>query len=356
MSPEQIRGEDLDRRSDIYSLGAVLYEALTRQRLFRRESPFLVAKAILEEEIPPAHEVVAEIPPGLSAVIRQAMSRDKRDRQRTARALGTAVGEASAALGGVLAAGEIGERLQAVFASSLDEQREQYRRAVRGDGPAPAGTGDGPGMFDRHTVTYSPSPDAPLADATGPTVPDSPAASARAPAQPPAERSRRGLMVAGGIATALAAALLLGYTFGQCDKASPPDAGPAIAIDSVPAQADAAGMGAPASDATRPSEAGAATPEPGKARDAGRRLARDRDADPARVGAGRKKPGLFSIDSTPYATIYLGDRKLGITPLIRVPVPPGRHRVRARLKDGREQTFSITVKSGKTTPPRQLYW
>jgi serine/threonine protein kinase len=54
MSPEQIEGKELDGRSDILSLGAVLYEMLTGQRAFQGKSQLSVASAILEKEPAPS--------------------------------------------------------------------------------------------------------------------------------------------------------------------------------------------------------------------------------------------------------------------------------------------------------------
>jgi len=53
MSPEQLEGKDVDARSDIFSLGAVLYEMMTGSRAFQGQSQFSVASAILEKQPPP---------------------------------------------------------------------------------------------------------------------------------------------------------------------------------------------------------------------------------------------------------------------------------------------------------------
>lgn len=56
MSPEQILGKGLDRRSDVFALGVVMYEMLAIRRLFHRESDFLTFKAITEEVVPDIRE------------------------------------------------------------------------------------------------------------------------------------------------------------------------------------------------------------------------------------------------------------------------------------------------------------
>ncbi|MGE5180418.1 MAG: serine/threonine protein kinase, partial [Acidobacteriota bacterium] len=73
MSPEQILGKPLDRRSDIFALGVVMYEMLAIKRLFHRDSDFLTFKAITEEVIPDIRDRRPDLPPGMRAALVQAM-------------------------------------------------------------------------------------------------------------------------------------------------------------------------------------------------------------------------------------------------------------------------------------------
>src|SRR6266849_5952575 len=87
MSPEQIEGKELDGRSDIFSLGAVLYEMLTGQRAFQGKSQLSVASAILEKEPAPITTVKPLTPPALDHAIRRCLTKDPDERWQTARDL-----------------------------------------------------------------------------------------------------------------------------------------------------------------------------------------------------------------------------------------------------------------------------
>jgi len=87
MSPEQVEGKELDGRSDIFSLGAVLYEMLTGQRAFPGKSQLSVASAILEKEPAPISAVKPMTPPTLDHVIRRCLAKDPEERWQTARDL-----------------------------------------------------------------------------------------------------------------------------------------------------------------------------------------------------------------------------------------------------------------------------
>jgi hypothetical protein len=87
MSPEQVEGRELDGRSDIFSLGAVLYEMVTGQRAFGGKSRLSVASAILEKEPAPLTTVKQLTPLALDHAIRSCLAKDPEERWQTARDL-----------------------------------------------------------------------------------------------------------------------------------------------------------------------------------------------------------------------------------------------------------------------------
>jgi len=87
MSPEQVEGKELDGRSDIFSLGAVLYEMVTGKRAFEGRSQLSVASAILEKEPAPISTVKPLTPMNLDHAVRRCLAKDPDERWQTARDL-----------------------------------------------------------------------------------------------------------------------------------------------------------------------------------------------------------------------------------------------------------------------------
>jgi len=84
MSPEQIEGKELDARSDIFSLGAVLYEMVTGKKAFEGKSQLSVASAILESEPAPISSIKPMAPPGLDHVVRKCIAKAVEERWQSA--------------------------------------------------------------------------------------------------------------------------------------------------------------------------------------------------------------------------------------------------------------------------------
>jgi eukaryotic-like serine/threonine-protein kinase len=87
MAPEQILGEPLDRRADVFSLGTLLFEVTTRSRLFSAVPGPMAMAHILSGDVPDPAERRPGYPPALAAVVRKALARDREQRFPTARAL-----------------------------------------------------------------------------------------------------------------------------------------------------------------------------------------------------------------------------------------------------------------------------
>ena len=90
VAPEQIAGEEIDGRADVYSLGCVLYECLVGQPPFRSDSEIAVVFAHLETEPPPPSAGRPELPAALDAVIARALAKDPEERYSSCRELARA--------------------------------------------------------------------------------------------------------------------------------------------------------------------------------------------------------------------------------------------------------------------------
>ena len=85
MSPEQVRGEPLDARTDIFSFGSVLYEMAAGRRAFGAENPPATLVSILSEDPPPLARYANDVPPELQRIVSKALRKDKEQRYQTIR-------------------------------------------------------------------------------------------------------------------------------------------------------------------------------------------------------------------------------------------------------------------------------
>jgi eukaryotic-like serine/threonine-protein kinase len=97
MSPEQVNGEPADARSDIFSLGCVLYEMLSGHRAFSGGSPGQTMAAILRDQPPEMSRFGVELPVGLDRIVGRCLEKNSNERFQTARDLAFALKEMSGA-------------------------------------------------------------------------------------------------------------------------------------------------------------------------------------------------------------------------------------------------------------------
>jgi len=211
MSPEQIKNEPLDRRSDVFSLGVVLWEALAQKRLFQADNVAAILMQILGGERFPPSQFRPGVPPALDAITLAALHPDPRGRFQTAedmkRALEDAIWQTR------FGPSEISAHMTALFADRMEQRRGLLARATReqltqGD-LATFGT-----AFKDPTSTVE-SRGAIRAPTAIPVAGPPPAA----PIAPPSERrsnKRIAIILALGVIAGVAAGVVVG--FGGDDK------------------------------------------------------------------------------------------------------------------------------------------
>lgn len=139
MAPEQMTAAIVDRRVDVWALGAVLWELLTLRRLFLRDTDVNTMYAVLSGEIRPPSDFRKDVSPELDAIVLKALQRNPEERWQDARAMGKELRRYLAKHDELVGPAELAEWMQELFPNGAQGKRRLMEIARTGEGPGSAG-------------------------------------------------------------------------------------------------------------------------------------------------------------------------------------------------------------------------
>jgi eukaryotic-like serine/threonine-protein kinase len=240
VSPEQIRGENADRRADIFALGVVMWEALTYRRLFRGNNPGTVLAAIVKEKLRPPSSERPEVPAALDAICMRALARKPDDRYSTAQELHADIEAFLTGAGALPQRKAIAGYMEDVFAEQIQERARILREMH--ESSATAGPKDATAAFAPPRVVDEDSgPSAAASDDTSDDLAGGDAGPGAVAAAPAPHKPGDGLSVA----SVTPAGLLPNAVKGGIDgRASSLNAGSSGELAAIQAPVDAGGHAA----------------------------------------------------------------------------------------------------------------
>jgi eukaryotic-like serine/threonine-protein kinase len=308
MSPEMVRGQAADPRSDLFSVGVVLYETLTGINPFNAADLAAVLYRIVNTDMPSVRRHNAELPLALDRVLRRALAKDPEARYATATDLANALRDAASD-------DQRTRTLRVVRETARDVRRAVLSRPVR----VAAGMMCLLALVAATWSTFRRVTDLPrtVGSASSATREMEPTARPSTPAAIPAE-SRP-----------------------ASPTATPPVQRKALPTSTAPAPRPAAPKVAPPTATASATVVQAATAPPA--------------ASP--VAAVSQEARCLSVNALPFAEVYVDDRSVGYTPAACLRVPMGEHRIRFEMDGQRspERLLRITARHTPNAPMRISY-
>jgi eukaryotic-like serine/threonine-protein kinase len=130
MSPEQVHGETIDRRTDIFALGVVLWELTTGQRLFRMDNDLDTLAKVQECNVPRPSTIVRGYPMDLEKIVLKALVKNRADRYRTAREFSRALQSFFLRRGLFIASDEVSACMHSAFQDRIEKRDAHLRWAA----------------------------------------------------------------------------------------------------------------------------------------------------------------------------------------------------------------------------------
>jgi serine/threonine protein kinase len=378
MSPEQVRGQPLDGRSDLFSAGVALWELVTGSRLFSAETEREEMIKILEAPIPSPRHLVSSVSDELSSVILRALERNPGARWQSGKEMARAIEQAG---------GELlfdGDQRAALMRQLFEKKMVATRALLETADPSLSGELEavpwgqqqpeepsqglrgGTQVLEAQEPAKKEAPaekKAPAKKRAAEKASSAPAEKASAPATnprmrwmlrapttqvsaPPVEDSSggRGLNMLLGVL--VVAGIGLGVGFMVLNETQNQGLGPPPAEPKGPLQAFTPQL--------------KVFPEPGQPESVGldggvvaeaAESGDEKDGDEKKAKA-RVAQGKMTLIINPDAEVFLGKKSLGKTPLFNAAIPLGTHLLRIEGPDGKRRQLSVRINKGETTKLR----
>lgn len=126
-SPEQVEGREIDRRSDVFGIGIVAWEALAGRTLFRADSPVHAIHSVMKCDVPPLAPINPEVPVEIWNVIERALRRDRDERHSTAGDFANELRDAARATCGLATEEQVGAYVRSQAEKKLAKLEESIR-------------------------------------------------------------------------------------------------------------------------------------------------------------------------------------------------------------------------------------
>ena len=335
MSPEQIAGEPVDARSDTFAVGIVLWEAFSGKHLFHRSTDYAIWTAVMNDVVPPVTGYGDEI----TAIIARALQRDRARRYRSCAELARDLRHAAGAYGGAATSAEIAALVRERCAEPLTERKRAVAKALA----AVRGT----------EVSTVDSIEAPVVDEPGATL----SMALRAESVAIASKRRWFPIVLGVLlVAAIAVAALVYWIREEPEPIAMPVATPRAIVPDAQ-EIDAAPVAS--EPVVEPKLPAKRKPKKRDAATAPSDTAREPTPTPQPADAPRAA-GSLTVDSKPFARIFIDGKqragKEGETPVFRIALPAGHHKIRLVLEDGRERTLEVDVQPGADVNLGTITW
>ena len=344
MSPEQVRSKGLDGRSDVFSVGVVMYELVTGRRLFKRDSEMKTLDAVISAIVPKPRRFDTSVPPEVEKLMLKALSLRPKDRFQSAQEMQLTIEDLMIELQLPASSAHLSSFMQQIYGGEEEDEEKLAGRGSRSRSELMHKMESLPGVGDKadfkleRTGSFTPMSGAAALEPSVREPTRNIHYGGKKPAAPP--KRRPWLIPALGL---LAGLLGVGGYFAVSallDRSQPEKSESAASVEPAVKPPPPEPVPAPEPE-TKPEP----EPEPEKVAPV-KKPPRKKKKKKRKVIA-KKSTGFISVTTEPPADIFLGKKKLGRGSIQQASVPAGKHKLRVVLRKGTQRTMPVSIKRGE---------